>query len=382
MTTSGSYDRPPYRVPEPPPRLTGPAAWALDALLPWRLARRIYGPFRVFRFTAADAVQLAASAGGPLGAYGQPVVTTLARQAADPLIERLLLPRALLCLGLLAFFVGLFTGDGLLEPVEQGFTSGLLMLLTGPVSLLVACGSLVALARPGTRVTVLRLCGRPLLTALLTAAFCGLFLYWAVNHYDHTPDDPGWLLLVLVLGPWLTVFFGSVLYLINRNAFGVRGHPLVRPLTSVPLAWLTAVAQAVLVDSVEAYPGSTPLPPYWVALFAGPVGVTATAVVEIVLLRRRHGVGFRGPLPGWRPPSRPVAPVPPEIVEHLRADVAAGAAAHWRLSTDRDGVVWATTPATHAGQQVMWPYVPAFTERHRPTLWSEVERTAGPLRAR
>ncbi|MGW2644254.1 hypothetical protein ACWC2T_04885 [Streptomyces sp. NPDC001393] len=53
------------------------------------------------------------------------------RAAADPLIQRLLLPRTLLCLGVLAFVVGLFTGDGLPEPVEQGFTDVLLMLGTG-----------------------------------------------------------------------------------------------------------------------------------------------------------------------------------------------------------------------------------------------------------
>ncbi|GAB2922286.1 hypothetical protein [Streptomyces mayteni] len=292
MSTTDGYDRPPYRVPAPPGR---PGSWVVDVLLPWRLARRIYGPFGVFRFSVVDTV-------GLVGPYGQ---------AVDPLIERLLLPRTLLGLGLLAFVVGLFTGDGLLEPVEQGFTSGLLMLGTGPVALLAACGLLVGLARPGARGTVLGLCARPLATALITAAFCGLFVYWAVNHFDGSPDDVGGLLLVLVLGPWLTVFFGSVLYLMNRNAFGVGGHPLVRPLAVVPLGWLTAIAGSVLVDSVEGYPGGSPTPSYWVAVFAGPVGVTVTALVEVVLLRRRHGVGFRGPLAGWRPPAPPRPPMPP-----------------------------------------------------------------------
>ncbi|WP_207930402.1 hypothetical protein [Streptomyces hainanensis] len=305
MNVSEAYDRPPYRVVRPPaPPAWRAGAWVLDVLLPWRLARRIYGPFGMFRFSAADAV-------GLVGPYGQPVAATVAQQAVDPLIERLLLPRTLLGLGVLAFFVGLFTGDGLLDPVEQGFTSGLLMLGTGPVALVLACGLLVGLARPGTRRTVVGLCARPLTTALITAGFFGLFLYWAVNHFDSATDDLGGLLLLLVVGPWLTVFFGSVLYLVNRNAFGVGGHPLVRPLAVVPLVWLTAVAQRVLVDSVEGYPGGSPNPSYWVALFAAPVGVTVTAAVEVVLLRRRHGVGFRGPLAGWRPPVPPRPPTPP-----------------------------------------------------------------------
>lgn len=61
----GGYDRPPYRVPDAPARANGPGAWALDVLLPWRLARRVHGPFRVLRFSTADVVGLTAP--------GQPV---------------------------------------------------------------------------------------------------------------------------------------------------------------------------------------------------------------------------------------------------------------------------------------------------------------------
>ncbi|MFI6034126.1 hypothetical protein ACIBBD_08150 [Streptomyces sp. NPDC051315] len=373
-STADAYDRPPYRTPVAPARPSGPGAWVLDVLLPWRLARRVYGPFHAFRFSASDALGLAAP--------GQPVVTTLASQAADPLIERLLLPRALLGLGVLFFVIRLFTGGGVLESVGQAFSDSVLMLATGPVALLLACAPLIALARPGTRGTVTRLCVRPLLTALLTAAFCGLFVLWALNGYDHEPDRAAWLILAVLFGPWLTVFFGSVLYLIHRNSFSVGGHPLVRPLACVPLVWLTAVAHCVLIDAVQAYPGARPTPSYYLALFAGPAGVTVTAAIEIVLLRRRHGVGFRGPLPGWRP-ARPTVPaVPAALVERLRADVARGLNHHWPHFTDRDGVVWAETPAVHAGGPVMWPYVPAFTERIRPMAWPEAQATVGPLRPR
>lgn len=106
-----AYDRPPDRTPDAPARTSGPGAWALDLLLPWRLASRLCGPFRTFRFSASDAVGLAAP--------GNPVASTLAEQAADPLIERLLLPRALLGLGLLflLFLVfRLFTGGGVPNP--------------------------------------------------------------------------------------------------------------------------------------------------------------------------------------------------------------------------------------------------------------------------
>ncbi|MEU1184521.1 hypothetical protein ABZ464_44305 [Streptomyces sp. NPDC005820] len=310
------------------------------------------------------------------------MASTLAEQAVDPLIERLLLPRALLGLGILALLAGLLTGEGLLDPVEQGFTDALLMLGTGPVALLLACAPLVALARPGTRGRVLRLCLRPLLTALITAAFCALSVYWALQGYDYHLPSAVWILPALFLVPWLTVFFGSVLFLVHRNAFGVGGHPLVRPPASVPLAWLTASAHSLLIDFAQAHPGSRPLPSYWVALLAGPIGVTVTAVVEVVLLRRRHGVGFRGPLPGRRTPPPRLTPVPGALVERVRADLARGMAPFWPHWTDRNGVVWAATPVLHRREQVMWPYVPAFTDAVRPTLRSDVERAAGPLQPR
>ncbi|MER6355180.1 hypothetical protein ABT186_26025 [Streptomyces sp. NPDC001634] len=373
------YDRPPYRVTSPP-RPSRPGAWVLDVFLPWRLARRIYGPFRIFRFSAADAIGLAGP-GALFGRYGEPVAAAVAEQVADPVIERLLLPRALLGLGAIVFVIRLLTGAGGNDLLEETFGDSLVMLGTGPVSLLLACVPLVVLARRGNRWTVTRMVTRPLVTGVITAAFCALFLYWAshggANYQQRSITE---LLLSLVFGPWLVVFFGSALYLIHRNAFSVGGHPLVRPLTSVPLVWLTAAGHAVLVD--HAFYDFRPTSGYLVALVAGPAGVTLTSVLEVVLLRRRHGVGFRGPLLGWEPPPRRTTTVPGDIVERLQADMARGHAYAWPHFSDRNGVVWAATPAVWARQTVMWPYVHLFSEQTRPMLRSDVEATAGPLTPR
>ncbi|MEU4845267.1 hypothetical protein [Streptomyces gilvosporeus] len=375
---TAAYDRPPYRT-SAPPQPGGAAAWVLDVFLPWRLARRLYGPFRVFRFTAADVVGLA-GVDALTGRYGQSIASAVAERAIDPVVERLLLPRALLGLGLLMVVIRLATGTDVNDLIDEAFGDSLLMLGTGPVSLLLACVPLVALARPGTRRTVARLVVRPLLTALITAAFCGLFVYWASHGgANYSPRSVGTLLVWLILGPWIATFFFSVLYLIHRNAFSVGGHPLVRPLACVPLAWLTAVGHALLIDLVYAYPGAHPPPAYFLALFAGPLGVTVTAVIEVVLLRRRQGVGFRGPLPGWIPPRPRITPIPGDLVARLHADVARGHAYAWPRLTDRNGVVWAVTPATWSRQPVMWPYVPALTEEIRPMLRSDLEAVAGPL---
>ncbi|MER6327793.1 hypothetical protein ABT298_00415 [Streptomyces sp. NPDC001034] len=379
MTAADLYDRAPYRAVSRSPA-GGPDTWVLDLLLPWRLARRIYGPFRMFRFTAADAVGLA---GPGAGRAGQSIAVALAERVGDPVIERLLLPRVLLGLGLLMIVIRWVTGTGAGDLVEEAFGDSLLMLGTGPVSLILACVLLIALARTGTRRTVVRLVTRPMVTALITAAFCGLFVYWASHGgADYNPRSVTALLLTLVFGPWLTVFFGSVLYLIHRNAFNVGGHPLVRPLTCVPLVWLTAAGHALLVDLAYSYPAADPPPAYFVALFAGPVGVTVTAVIEVLLLRRRQGVGFRGPLPGWTPPRPRPTPIPGHLVERLRADLARGHAWSWPHVIDRNGVVWAETPASLAGRPVMWPYVPSFSEETRPMPRLDLEALAGPLTPR
>ncbi|OIJ99814.1 hypothetical protein [Streptomyces monashensis] len=150
----------------------------------------------------------------------------------------------------------------------------------------------------------------------------------------------------------------------------------------MPLVWLTAVGHALLVDLVYTYPSADLPPAYFVALFAGPVGVTVTAVIEVCRLRRRHGVGFRGRLPRWTPPLPRATLIPGDLVERLGADVARGYAHAWSHLTDRNGVLWAVTPAMWAGRAVMWPYVRSFSQQTRPMLRSDLEAVAGPLTPR
>jgi hypothetical protein len=362
-----AYDRPPYRAPSPA-RPGGPGAWVLEILLPWRLARRIYGPFSMPRF-AGSVMALAG-----LGPYATPVATL-----ADPVIERLLLPRALLGLGVVVAGVGLLTGadaPGLLDVV----LGDLLILATAPLALPLACVPLVVLARHGTRWRVTQLVARPLATGLITATVCALLVAGTGGRAEHLLGSVFWEFASLAFTPWVVTFFACSLYLMHRNAFSVGGHPLVRPLASIPLAWLTALGHAFFYDS--AWYTYRPTHGYLLALSAGPFAVTVISVIEVVLLRRRHGVGFRGPLPGWEPPPWRMTPLPGDLVGRLWADVARGHGYTWRQFTDRNGVVWAATPFTWADQTVMWPCVHQFTDETRPMIRSDVETTAGPLTPR
>ncbi|MFF2950282.1 hypothetical protein ACFVVU_02830 [Kitasatospora sp. NPDC057965] len=275
---AAAYAQPPYRMPSPPPREGHQLV--LDVLLPWRLASRVYGPYRMMRLTASGVT--AAVGADVLGPYAQPVVTRAAAQTLDPVVERLLTPRALLGLGIVLFLVRTVTGtwtsgDLLIELIGE---DSVVMLLTGPIALLLACVPLVLLAYPGTRRQVGRLVARPLLVGVFTAVVFVVMMRSAL------------LPLAGVLLLWLAPFNLCVLYLVHRNSFAVRAHPLVRPLVATLLVWLTALGHVLFVDR----DGTSTHGAALVALVAGPVGVTVTAVIEIVLLRRRHGVGFRGPL--------------------------------------------------------------------------------------
>jgi len=79
-------------------------------------------------------------------------------------------------------------------------------------------------------------------------------------------------------------------------------------------------------------PAADPPPAYFVALSAGPVGVTVTAVIEVVLLRRRqlHTLGE----PGYRPAQ-----------EHRADDVGRGDHAEQKVAEGpHRGVPWFPAP--------------------------------------
>ncbi|GAA1976401.1 hypothetical protein [Kitasatospora viridis] len=292
---AAAYTRPPYRTPSPP--RPAPRELVLDVLLPWRLARLVYGPYRTSRLARLTASGVTATVGAQvLDPYLQPVVTTIAEEALDPRIERLLTPRALLGLGIVLHLVRLCTGTwSANDLLTSAFgEDGVVMMLTGPIALLLGCLPLIALARPGTRRQVARLVARPLLVGLCTVA---VFLSMMLAFQNGSEDTGGLLLAPVLL--WLGLFVPCVLYLVHRNSFAVRAHPLARPLVAVPLVWLTVLGHLAFVDTK----GTSTHGPALIALLAGPAGVTVTAVIEIVLLRRRHRVGFRGPL-GPAAPSR------------------------------------------------------------------------------
>ncbi|MFE6866378.1 hypothetical protein ACFVFS_07460 [Kitasatospora sp. NPDC057692] len=275
---AAAYDRPPYRTPSPPPRERHEVV--LDVLLPWRLAGRVYGPYRMMRLTASGVTAVVGAEF--LGPAVQPIATRAAAETLDPVVERLLTLRALLGLGIVLYLVRAVTGtwttgDLLTELIG---VDSVVMLLTGPIALVLGCVPLLLLAYPGTRRRVGRLIVRPLLVGLFTAVVFVVMMRSA------------FFPLAGLLMLWLAPFNLCVLYLVHRNSFAVRAHPLVRPLVAVPLVWLTALGHVLFVDTK----GASTHGPALVALLAGPIGVTVTAVVEIVLLRRRHRVGFRGPL--------------------------------------------------------------------------------------
>ncbi|WP_369183183.1 hypothetical protein [Streptomyces sp. Y1] len=280
-----AYDRPPYWQP-PEPRRT-PREWALDVLLPWRLASRIYGPYRMMRMSASG---VAAVAGAELlDPLLQPLATQLVAQTLDPLVERLMWARALFGLGVILLVVRLANGTSADELFKDSFGDSIVLLVTGPIALLLACVSLVLLARAGTRRRVGRLVARPLFTGVVT--FAGFLLMAESNPGAYIGNSAG---LRLLMATWVPAFTLPTVYLIHRNSFAVRGHPLVRPLVAVLLVWLTLIGHVTLVDTKGA---TTSGAGALAGLLVGPVGVTVTALIELVRLRRRHRVGFRGPLP-------------------------------------------------------------------------------------
>ncbi|MER5639035.1 hypothetical protein ABT095_18970 [Kitasatospora sp. NPDC002227] len=286
---AAAYALPPYRRVAAPVVRT-PRQVVLDVVLPWRLARVVYGPYRSMRVSASGVTETVGA--GLFDPYARPIVTEVVAETVDPVVERLLTPRALLGLGILLHLVRLVTGTWASKDLLGAVfgEDGIVMMLTGPIALVLGCVPLIALAYPGTRGLVARSVARPLLVGLITVAvFIGM-----VEAADQSSELAATLAGVVML--WFGPFYLCVIYLVHRNNFAVRAHPLARPLVAVPLVWLTLLGHVTLVDTKAPGPHGAEL----VALLAGPVGVTVTAVIEVVRLRTRHGVGFRGPLGAGR----------------------------------------------------------------------------------
>lgn len=291
-------------------------------LLPWLLAKRIYGPYRLIRLTAGDIVQ--PITGTVLHPAAAPLAGTAMERVLDPLIERLLTPRALLSLGAVVVLIQIIVGTDLNEVFQTLFGDVILALILGPLGLVLVAAALVALALPGTRWTVTKLVVRPVATAVATVSLFAALV--TVNGYGPVHDflvSAGWgsssyatglgslplpvaILVVLTgmaLGFWFFTFAVCAMFLIHRNSFNINGHPLMRPLAGTAVAWLVAAGQLLLLP-----PPIDLDPAVWHSgVLAGPLGVTATAVMEVVRLRTRQGVGFRGPVPGDEPLSSVVS---------------------------------------------------------------------------
>ncbi|MEU8515247.1 hypothetical protein AB0C76_27275 [Kitasatospora sp. NPDC048722] len=290
---AAAYDRPPYRQPPVPRR--PPREWVLDVVLPWRLASRLYGPYRMMRMSASGVAALAGAE--LLDPMLRPVVTQLVAQTLDPLVERLMLARALFGLCLVLLVVRVANGASADELFLDSFGDSIVMLVSGPAALLLACVPLVLPARSGTRRRVARLVARPVFTGVAT--FAGFLVMMKSDANAYIGNTVGLNLLVAI---WLPAFTLPSVYLMHRNSFAVGGHPLVRPLVAVLLVWLTLLGHVTLVDTKHT---STHDAASLAGLPAGPVAVTVTAVIELVRLRYRHRVGFRiGPLPPL-PPRAP-----------------------------------------------------------------------------
>jgi hypothetical protein len=141
-------------------------------------------------------------------------------------------------------------------------------LTVGPMLLVWrARGFPVRLLRPYLWRSVALLLGYVALIALLAVAFLLVRVRWA---------SPG--ILQLVVAGWVLVFAVSASLTVARNLFGSAAvHPGLPALITVVTAWLAALPP---------FPSGRGL----VLVLAGPVTVTAVALLELSRLRRRHGV--------------------------------------------------------------------------------------------
>lgn len=282
-----------------------------------RTARRIYGPYRLNEVTFQLGVDTV-----PQNARIEELEDlSAAGGTIDVVLGRILTARCLVAVGALALAVELtlvaqwrweWLGEWAYSTTEKGFQ----LMLIAPFAVFVAVLGLVLAARPGLRRGMLRSAVWPVVVAAGTLLFVGALISlasalqrrqdpfsWFSRLIDQAGDGSGELLmlplvivgsLLAMLGlTWFITFLGAAVYLVQRNGMSRdRSLPLLPPIVAVLVAWAYCVVTGALDLEPEHLSG-------WRAAlsrYGPPVAITILAVFETLRLRRKHGVGFRGPL--------------------------------------------------------------------------------------
>ena len=254
------------------------------SLLPWWAARYLYGPYGISDWRR--------------GMFGATVDAVPAAVPVDWLLRLLVPVRAWLGLGLVIFIVKCLASPDLSQRVEDAALHGAITMVLGPYGVFVGATIVLLIAGWRRRRDVLRGLTRPVVVALFTILMSvGIFglqvarvrqfiqggidtvTLWTLDL--PLPVDVALGMLKLVAVPWLFVFGVCAVYLMHRNGFGHRSHPLLRPFVAV---WLAAAVALVEVVSND-HAGLSPLV-FWLATLAGPSLTALLGVVEVTWLHR------------------------------------------------------------------------------------------------
>lgn len=278
-----------------------------------RTAKRIYGPYQlnevpfqlgldvVPQSARAEELEDLSAAGGTI----------------DAVLGRILTARSLVAVGALTLAIELtfiieWQWGWLGEWVYSTAVKGFYLMVIAPPAVFLAVLGLVLAARPGLRTAALRSGLRPVGVAGFTLLFVGSLTWLASailrvrdatealdRFFDELADTPFVVLIpvvafVLAMGMfWGVTFLAAALYLVQRNAMSRdRSLPLLPPIVAVLVAWAYCAVTGALGLEPEHLSG-------WRAAlsrFGPPVAITILAAFEVLRLRRKHGVGFRGPV--------------------------------------------------------------------------------------
>jgi hypothetical protein len=256
-------------------------------LTPWGAAGRLYGSYGVSDWRSGEF-------GAEVGAV--PV---------DGVLRVLVPVRAWFGLGLVIFLAKLAAEPDIGVWIDDSLKHSAITLVLGPYGLLIGAALVVALAGRGRRAATARGVLRPVAVALFTivmsVAVFGMQLprqrelvtHWLSVLRDGAAELPalvrfGLSFAGLFTGPWLFVFGLCSVYLMHRNGFSHRSHPLLRPFVAVWLACAVALVEGTFGD--RAGLGAVV---FWIAVVAGPILTLLLGAVEVMLLRRLGLLGGR-----------------------------------------------------------------------------------------